>query len=114
MSFRIFKSGKAAELIQEEKTRLTELAGIEARINNRTRELQDAAAQLRGLSDASKDIEADGEERPTPHGPSIDLPVLPEDAILDAKTTVNRIMDNSQGKREIRVVAVSSQKPGKA
>jgi len=121
MRFKISKFTKTHEIpeeepVQDENATFTEVVGMEEKIINKTRELQDAAKQLKGLYDSAISTEEDEDDTPVLHGPLIELTVEPVENLvdLDAETEASRSIDTSEKEQKIIVVALSNKKPVKA
>jgi hypothetical protein len=83
-STRTNKSVKDKEPIVKGKVTLTDLSGMEQKIAEKTRELQNTAQQIRELSDAVYGYDEDSiDEIPIPHGPMIELHLDPDDQLID-------------------------------
>lgn len=78
------KSAKKQKPTVKGKFTLTEVSGMERRIAEKTRELQNTAQQIRELSDAVYGYDEDNiDEIPAYHGPMIELHLDPDDQEID-------------------------------
>lgn len=107
MRFKSFKIGKTdekteEETLQEETVTLDDVTDREGKIASKTKKLKDAEEQLKGLDDSTKSSEEDDDEMPGPHGPLIELTVVPGDEIVDleTETELNTLMDTDEKDKE--------------
>ena len=78
------KSAKKQKPTVKGKITLTEVSGMEQKIAEKTRELQNTAQQIRELSDAIYGFDEDNiDEIPVYHGPMIELHLDPDDQVID-------------------------------
>jgi hypothetical protein len=109
-NFKIGKSDKKPkeDMVESEDTTVTEATDIEEKINNKTKDLEKTAQQLKGLSNALKDSEEGDDALPKPHGPLSELTVEQSDELLDmdAKEDISNLLDETD--EEVTVVEVST------
>jgi K+/H+ antiporter YhaU regulatory subunit KhtT len=96
------------DLVESEDTMVTEVNSIEEKINNKTKDLEETAQQLKGLSDSLTDSEENDDALPRPHGPLSELTVEQGNELLDrdANEDISNLLDETD--EEITVVEVSS------
>jgi hypothetical protein len=112
MRFKSFKINKSndkpkKETVESGDTTATQVAGIEEKINKKTKNLKKAAQQLKGLSDMSKDFDED-DIPARPHGPLGELRVEPEDRLLDleAEADISSLLEEND--EEVTVIEVNA------
>lgn len=105
-SIKTRKSVKDKEPIVKGKVTLTDVSGIEQKIAEKTRELQNTAQQIRELSDAVYGYDEDNiDELPITHGPMIELHLDPDDQLIDPDIEQESINTGklSENKKETNV-----------
>jgi hypothetical protein len=115
-NIKIGKSDKKPEedLVESEDTIVTQVNSIEEKINNKTKDLEKTAQQLKGLSDSVIDSEENDDAQPRPHGPLSELTVEQGDELLDqdANEDISNLLDETD--EEITVVEVNAKKVAQA
>jgi hypothetical protein len=123
MRFKMFKLSKTGKKSDEDKVpeksfTLNEVAGMEKKINNKTKKLKKAEKKIKGLSNAAKKAEKEEEEIPGLHGPLIELTVEPTDDLvdLDTEAELNNLMNvnkdsGNDKEQDITVVEVGKKDP---
>jgi hypothetical protein len=113
MRFKSFKTDKSDKKPEEDKvepgdTTVTKVSGMEKKINNKTKDLEKTAKQLKGLSETLKDSEEGDDALPRPHGPLSELTVEQGDELLDQDATedISNLLDETD--EEVTVVEVSA------
>jgi hypothetical protein len=104
-SIKTRKSVKDREPTVKGKVTLTDVSGMERKITEKTRELQNTAQQIRELSDAVYGYDEDGiDEIPVPHGPMIELHLDPDDQLIypDIELGLNDPVELTENEEETK------------
>ena len=104
-NFTIGKSKDKTETKEAENTTAGKIAEMEEKINGRTKNLEETAQQLQGLSGettAEEDVDA------KPHGPLSELTIEPEDKLAESDDFIAEVDTSDEDGEEIKVVEVNA------
>ena len=85
---------------------ITQMAGLQEQLNNRTKNLEETEQQLRELSDAMKAPEEDENATPKPHGPLSELTIEAEDERTAEDAEIDILLGEDE--KEVKVLEVEA------
>jgi len=116
MNFKIGKSKKKTEkdAAEAEGTTTEQIVETEEKINGRTKDPEETAQELQGLSNEGDTPEKDGDASAVPHGPLDELTIEPEDKLAevdDIETDAEALEEGGEGIKVVEVSAGSDPPP---